>query len=478
MTTEAKWVLAPNAKITERKATLTVFGAAERRVFDGDSAALAAAVLSELRAPRTRAALITALAATFEGVVDRAEVVDALLEHLRATGTIVEAGGPAAFARPLTGARVVLCATGAVATAMTPVLAGQLIAAGAEVRVALSSSGKKFVSPRALEAITHHAVVTSLWKGKPAEPAPHLALAQWADVVLVAPCTAATLAKLAQGDCGTLVPAVAIATRAPVIVAPSMNPAMFDAPAVRRNLAQLSADGFHVAWPTWGHEVADAPGQRRAVVGPMLPAEALTAIVGALAPARTVVPKPDAAFWDAIYAHPANSLAWHSDAVDPDLAEALKAGKGKLLDLGCGLGTVAIAAAQLGYDVTASDVSPAALAKARARAGAAPIAFVADDVLASKLDGPFDVIVDRALLHTLPPSTHDRYLRHVTRLLRPGATLLLKVHSDHAIARRLGTHAFGEPALAALLAPDLTIERCVPSAVGDSPALWAIARRA
>ena len=147
---------------------------------------------------------------------------------------------------------------------------------------------------------------------------------------------------------------------------------MFDAPAVRRNLAQLRADGFHVAWPTWGHEVADAPGHRRPVLGPMLPADALVAIAAALVRPRPAPPtsatRPDDAFWDAIYAHPPGALPWHSDAVDPDLAEALKAGKGKLLDLGCGLGTVAIAAAQLGYDGTASDVSPAALAQPRAKA--------------------------------------------------------------------------------------------------------------
>lgn len=474
MTTEAKWVLSRTAKITESKVTLTAFGASERRVFDGDSAGLAGAVLSELRVPRTRGALLTALAATFEGVVERAELIDELLAHFRATGTVVEAVAPPPQLRPLAGARVVLGATGAVATAMTPVLAGALQAAGAEVRVALTPSGKKFVAPRALEAITHHPVVASLWQGG----VPHIELAVWADVVLIAPCTATTLGKLVQGDCSNAVTATAIATKAPVILAPSMNPAMAEAPAVRRNLAQLRADGFHLAWPTWGHEVAEAPGQRRPVLGPMLPADDLVAIVSALTPPRAVTPRPEAAFWDALYARPAGALPWHSDVLEADLAEALKAGKGKLLDLGCGLGTVAIAAAQLGYDVTASDVSPVALAAARQKAGSAAIAFVADDVLDSKLAAGFDVIVDRALLHTLPASAHDRYLRHVTRLLAPQGQLVLKVHSDAEAARRLGTHAFAPDALAALLKPDLTLERCVASTVGGVPALCAVARRA
>jgi SAM-dependent methyltransferase len=216
----------------------------------------------------------------------------------------------------------------------------------------------------------------------------------------------------------------------------------------------------------------------------MLPPEELVAIVRALVPPRAATPRPDAAFWDGVYANtPAAQLPWHSTSVDPDISAALKQGRGRLLDLGCGLGTVAIAAAQLGYQVTASDVSPVALDAAKKAAGDLPIEFVADDFLRSKLEGPFDVVVDRAVLHTLPPATHDRYLRQLARLLKPGARLLLKVHSNQDETRRLGTTWFDAPRLTALLAPELQVESClestIPGSLQPAPrALWVVARRA
>jgi 3-polyprenyl-4-hydroxybenzoate decarboxylase len=478
----AEWVLARHARIAEHKQTLTVFGRSELRRFDGDSARLARAVLEQLRAPKTRAGLLNALEEEFEGVQQRAPIVDEMLGHLTASGLVVPHVPARVAARPVSGARVVVAATGAVASAFTPMLVSQLLAEGIEVRVALTRAARRFVSTRALEALTHQPVECSLWSGKPSQPAPHIALAEWADLVLVAPASATTLSRLVHGDCSELVAAVAIATRAPVVLAPSMNAGMLEAPAVRRNLDQLQADGFHLVWPSWGLEVAQRPGARTAMLGPMLPSEDLLAIVRALLPVRTPPPRPDASFWDGVYSqNAAEQLPWHTPVVDPDIAAALGQGRGRLLDLGCGLGTVAIAAARLGYQVTASDVSPVALSEAKKAAGSLPIDFVADDVLNSKLEGTFDAVVDRAVLHTLPTASHDRYLRQVTRLMKPGARLVLKVHS-HAETRKLGTSCFDVPGLHALLAPDLKIESCnessLPGALTPAPpALLVVARR-
>lgn len=477
----SRWSLTPRARIVEHAQTLTVFGPSDLRRFEGDSAELARAVLEQLRTPSTREELLTALAGSFEGVRERPELVDQLLGHLIVTAAVREHAPIDQQARPLANARIVVAATGAVASSFTPVLVAQLQAAGAEVRVALTKAARRFVAPRSLEALTHHRVPSSLWAGEPTEPAPHIALAQWADLVFVAPASATTISRLARGDCGELVAALAIATRAPVVLAPSMNTAMLEAPVVRRNLAQVRDDGFHVVWPSWGFEVADLPSARKPVAGPMLPPDALIGILAALVPPRAAAPRPDAAFWDRVYSNPAD-LPWHSGTLDADLAAALKQGRGRLLDLGCGLGTVGIAAAELGYQVTATDVSAVAVGAARRAAGALPIEFVADDFLTSRLEGPFDVIVDRAVLHTLPPLTHDRYVRHVARLLAPGARLLLKVHCDEAEARRLGTTCFDLPRLTALLGPELqvesSLESSLPGALEPAPrALYVVARR-
>lgn len=473
--------MSSNARISEQRQTLTVFGAAQQRRFEGDSAPLARAVLEALRVPMKREELLEALARTFDGVAERPQLIDEVLAHLLAAGSVQEHVDAPPRAQPLNGARVLVAATGAVASSLTPLLVGQLQRAGAEVTVVLTRAARRFVSTRALEALTHQPVPSSLWKGTVGQPAPHLALAQWADLVLVAPASATTISRLVQGDCSELVAAIAIATRAPVLVAPSMNAAMLEAPSVRRNLAQLRDDGFHVLWPSWGHEVAERPDDRRLVAGPMLAPDALVAIVAALMPTRAPTPRPDASFWDGVYAS-AQPLPWHSASLDSDLGEALKAGKGRLLDLGCGLGTVAIAAARLGYEVTASDVSLVALEAARRAAGSLSIDFVADDFLRSKLLGPFDVVVDRAVLHTLPTATHDRYVRSLARLMKPGARYVLKVHSDEAQTRRLGTTAFDARSLSALLSPDLQIERCdestLPGALMPAPrALCVLARR-
>ena len=86
---------------------------------------------------------------------------------------------------------------------------------------------------------------------------PHIALAKNADLVAVMPATAGSISRLATGACSDLLSLVAIATTAPVVVAPTMNTAMWDNPAVRRNVDQLRADGVYVVEPTFFFEAAE-----------------------------------------------------------------------------------------------------------------------------------------------------------------------------------------------------------------------------
>jgi phosphopantothenoylcysteine synthetase/decarboxylase len=142
-----------------------------------------------------------------------------------------------------------------------------LLGCGFRVRIAATPSALRFVSALALEALTHEPVVRSRWPSDVRTVVPHLELARWADVVVVYPATATTLSRIARGDCSSLVSALAISARVPVIVTPAMNEAMLDAPSVRRNLAQLRQDGFIVMHPSLGYEVAVAPQERTRAYG-------------------------------------------------------------------------------------------------------------------------------------------------------------------------------------------------------------------
>ena len=128
----------------------------------------------------------------------------------------------------LAGRRIVLGITGGVAAYKSAHLARLLVQAGAQVRTVLTESAGHFLGPATLAGITGVAPASGFW----AEPssAPHLDLARWADAVCVAPATAATMSRLANGLSDDLLSAVVLATRAPVVVAPAMHSEMWSHP--------------------------------------------------------------------------------------------------------------------------------------------------------------------------------------------------------------------------------------------------------
>ncbi len=134
----------------------------------------------------------------------------------------------------LQGRRVLLCVTGGVAAYKSAYLARRLVEAGATVRVEMTESALAFVGAQTFAAITGEHPFTSLFDAGLVSP--HTELARWADLVIVAPATGATLGRVANGISEDLVSATLIATTSPVLLAPAMHTEMWEHPATMRNL--------------------------------------------------------------------------------------------------------------------------------------------------------------------------------------------------------------------------------------------------
>jgi SAM-dependent methyltransferase/3-polyprenyl-4-hydroxybenzoate decarboxylase len=436
----------------------------------GASAELARAVLAFALEPRTVAEIVAHVESLTGSALPDTRVVDELLALFERAKVLVESP-PSEPPRQPTPARtrVVLGLCGAVACALAPSLVTLLQQRGFDVRVVATESALRFVQAEVLAVLTHHPVRSSMWPDAPTLPVPHINLAQWADVVLVWPATATTISRLATGDHSTLVSAVALATRAPVVVVPSMNVEMYGQAAVQRNVAQLVADGMHVVHPGTGSELAYAPDARVPTLGPTPPhavvAGLLETVVRLTRARRSRSPR-DADEWDSLFrTRKDHELDWHREALDDDLAALLereaKPGRA-LLDIGTGLGVAALAAARLGYRVVAIDVSEAALARARDRAGADAVVWLRDDITSSHLFGEFAVLLDRGCLHLLAPEQLDAYVHTTARLSVAGSVMLLKTHALSEGESR-GTTPYDAARIEQLFGPWFVLEQDSPS---------------
>ena len=143
-------------------------------------------------------------------------------------------------ADPLVGRRILVAACGSIAAVKLPQLVSSLVQHGAQVRCVLSPRAEHFVSPLALASLSRQPCNLEAHQWDPCQPRPlHIALAEWAELVVVAPLSATTLARLAHGLADTLLSSTILASRAPLLVAPAMNTAMWDAPAVQANWQTL-----------------------------------------------------------------------------------------------------------------------------------------------------------------------------------------------------------------------------------------------
>lgn len=148
--------------------------------------------------------------------------------------------------------KVLLCVTGGIAVYKAVALTSKLIQQGAEVKVIMSQSACKFVTPLSFQALSRNEVFTDTFEEKNPAVISHIDLADWADVVLVAPATANVIGKLANGLADDMITTTLLASTAPVWVAPAMNVHMYDHPAVKQNMERLVSFGYRFIEPGEG----------------------------------------------------------------------------------------------------------------------------------------------------------------------------------------------------------------------------------
>jgi len=147
---------------------------------------------------------------------------------------------------------VILGITGSVAAYKAADIASKLTQAGAKVEVVMTEAATKFIAPLTLRSITGRPVVTDMFELASEFSIEHVALAEAADIVVIAPATACVIAKLANGISDDELTCTVLATEAPVIVAPAMHTSMLHNPVTQQNLTKLKARGFIIVGPEYG----------------------------------------------------------------------------------------------------------------------------------------------------------------------------------------------------------------------------------
>ncbi|MFM8412448.1 MAG: bifunctional phosphopantothenoylcysteine decarboxylase/phosphopantothenate--cysteine ligase CoaBC, partial [Alphaproteobacteria bacterium] len=178
----------------------------------------------------------------------------------------------------LEGRTVVLGVSGGIAAYKAPEIVRALKAAGARVRVVLTRAAREFTTPLALQTVSGEPVGTDLFDLGQESRIGHVALADEADVVLVAPATANLVAKLAGGIADDLLTTVLVATRAPIVLAPAMNVNMLANPVVEENLRVLAGRGHRVVDPDEGLLACGYEGRGRMPDPPVLVEEVKAAL--------------------------------------------------------------------------------------------------------------------------------------------------------------------------------------------------------
>ena len=162
----------------------------------------------------------------------------------------------------LAGRRIVLGVTGGIAAYKAVEVARRLNKAGADVRVIMTRAATSFVTPLTFREITGQPVAETMW-GEPHHHVAHIALAAFAELVLVAPATANFIAKAAAGMADDMLTTCVLATRAPLIIAPAMNTGMWENPVTQENVRRLTERGATIIPPAVGQLACGTTGAGR-----------------------------------------------------------------------------------------------------------------------------------------------------------------------------------------------------------------------
>lgn len=163
----------------------------------------------------------------------------------------------------LTGQRILLGVCGGIAAYKAADLVRRLRDAGAQVRVVLTANAERFVGVPTFQALSGEQARTSLWDEHAEAAMGHIELARWADTLLIAPASADTIARLAHGFADDLLTTLALATEAPLVLAPAMNRVMWAHPATQANIAVLRERGARILGPGSGDQACGEVGDGR-----------------------------------------------------------------------------------------------------------------------------------------------------------------------------------------------------------------------
>lgn len=163
----------------------------------------------------------------------------------------------------LKGKKIVLGITGSIAAYKAAILVRLLVKAGAEVQVVMTPAAREFIAPLTLSTLTGNAVLSEFFNERSGEWHSHVSLGQWADAMVIAPATAATIGKMASGVADNLLVTTYLSMKAPVFVAPAMDLDMYAHPSTAANLERLKSYGNHIIEPTAGELASHLVGKGR-----------------------------------------------------------------------------------------------------------------------------------------------------------------------------------------------------------------------